>query len=644
MKQVWEIMICSALLSLIALHSTASVPIIKTDTIHLQEIIVTGRKAPAVYSELSRIVTVITEADISRLPVTSLSGVLEYALSLDVRERGPMGVQSDISIRGSSFEQVLILLNGIKINDPQTGHHHMNIPVDIHQIERIEILEGPGSRIFGPYAYAGAINIITRGSPENQFRVNLSAGQNGFFFGAASAGISSGKFFHQLSVSRKESSGYRENTDFMVNSIYYQLERKSEGLSTDIQVGAMQKEFGANSFYTPVYPEQFEAVKTLFASVKNTFGRRGRVSHNLYYRRHWDRFELFRFERAQWYRGHNYHQTDVYGTEGAYTVPWRMGTSALGAELRTESILSNVLGFPMKDTIWLNREENAFYSRQKERHHLSLFAEHNFYLGRFSLSAGLLGSYSNDFGWGVFPGIDLSYNLSKELKTYFSFNKSLRLPSFTDLYYSGPTNNGNPDLRPEKADNFEAGLKYSAGSMQGHFLLFKRNGKNMIDWVRIADSLRWESRNLTEINAVGLELAVSYSFNGKENGFLDKISAGYSRMEITKQSGEYISVYALDQLNHKLVLSLHHKILKNLKGSWFLNYQDRAGTYTHFPSAEEWPYRAFLTIDTKVSMSVKSLALYLEVSNLFNRAYIDFGNLPQPRRWIRFGITHQLFN
>ncbi len=614
----------------------------ETDTIHLQEIVITGRKAPVVYSELSRIVKVITSAEIQRLPVTSISGILEYVVSLDIRERGPMGIQSDVSVRGGSFEQVLLLINGIKINDPQTGHHHLNIPVDIHQIERIEILDGPGSRVFGPYAYAGAINIITRSNFENYLGLQISLGQHAFFHGSASAGFASGNLSQYLSVGRKYSEGYRENTDFFANSIFYQAERRTDIVRTNIQLGALKKEFGANSFYTPVYPEQFEAIRSLFTSINNSIGRKIKLNHNVYFRRHWDRFELFRYEGAPWYRGHNYHQTDVYGTEGLLTVPWRMGTSAVGAEFRTEKILSNVLGKPMQDTIWLNRENNAFYSRFKERNHISFFAEHNFYLDRFIISGGLLASYSNDFGWGVFPGVDLSYDLGYNLKAFFSFNESLRLPSFTDLYYSGPTNTGNPALQPEKATNFETGMKYKGNDLQGHVLIFSRKGINTIDWVRISDSFKWESRNLTEINTLGCEINLNYTFTGKGINPLEIVSFGYSWLDLSKESGEYVSVYALDQLRHKAVFSLRHKIVSNLKASWLFNYQDRNGTYTHFPSGIEKPYNSFLIVDSKLELSLKFVTIFLEASNIFNKHYIDFGNIPQPGRWFRFGAIARM--
>jgi vitamin B12 transporter len=614
------------------------------DTIHLNEVIVTGRKAPAVYSELSRIVTVIERNEIERMPVQSLSGILEYIVSADVRERGALGVQSDLSIRGGSFEQVLLLLNGIKMNDPQTGHHHLNIPMDLQNIERIEILEGPGSRIFGPYAYAGAINIITKSSMENSIGFSVTGGQYSYLNASLSLDFMTGPVKNTFSVNRKNSDGYIENTDFVIHNLFYNASFSSRKLDTEIQAGYLQKAFGANSFYTPLYPEQFEEVNTSFFSFKNTLGERSKLSHNIYYRRHNDRFELFRYEPAAWYNGHNYHQTDVYGTEFLYTIPWSLGISALGLESRTEKILSNVLGEPMRDTIWLNMNSNAFYSKFKRRDHVSFFGEHNFYWNKTNLSLGLLGNFNRDFGWNVFPGMDLSYELIKEVKLFLSYNQSLRMPSFTELYYAGPTNTGNPDLKPEIANNYEAGIKFSSKGITGHLQAFYREGKNIIDWVRIADSLKWASLNLTELSTMGFDVRFEMRFEPFTEMLipLEKLSFGYSYIDVTKQSGDYASVYALDQLRHKFTMVLQHKFPLGLKALWHLNYQNRAGTYTQFPSGNEVPYKDFMVMDVKFLYQFNQVNIFAEFSNIWNINYIDFGNIKQPGRWIKFGVSSRI--
>ena len=616
-----------------------------TDTLHLEEITITGRRAPAVYSDLARVVTIINREEISQLPSQSIPEILNYAMSIDVRERGNSGVQADLNMRGGSFEQVLILLNGIKMNDPQTGHHHLNLPVDPATISRIEILEGPGSRLFGPYAYAGAINIITTDAKEDELTLSITGGEHAYFSGALSIRKKTGTVSHGLSFSKRQSQGYVENTDFRVHNFFYQAVSDLSFLHSEFQTGVLHKQFGANSFYTPLFPDQFEEIRSWFFSVKNAFGEKRRFTQTAYFRRHHDRFELFRFEPAEWYAGHNYHRTDVYGADLNYHLPWQGGTTAAGIEFRSEQILSNVLGDLLSDTIWLGDDEKGFYNKGKIRRILSLFGEHSFYLGRLNASLGVLGNVQEGYGFFLYPGIDISYSLTRSSNLIASWNKSLRMPSFTDLYYSGPTNLGNPELRPEEANQLEVGLKTNHPILSGHVLAFYRHGKNTIDWVRMADSLKWESMNLTELSTFGMDFRARISVDKLigVNFPIKTISAGYSWIDLKKESGNFLSYYALDYLRHRFYISMQHDLINVLSFSWHLNYQDRAGSYTGYPDLTENPYRPFTTIDVKISLKKNNYHLFAEAANLFNIRYMDFGNLPLAGRWLRAGLQLQLY-
>ena len=119
------------------------------------------KNQPGIASESLRIVTTLTRNDIANLPVRSINELLDYVPGIDVRSRGTNGVQADITMRGGTFDQVIILLNGINITDPQTGHQNLDLPVDISVIDRIEVLQGTALNVFGLSAFSGAINIIT---------------------------------------------------------------------------------------------------------------------------------------------------------------------------------------------------------------------------------------------------------------------------------------------------------------------------------------------------------------------------------------------------------------------------------------------------------------------------------------------------
>ncbi len=135
----------------------------QTDTTaqNLDEVIIQENRIQIPFSKQSRNISLVDRNQIETSPARSLPEVLSFVPGVDIRQRGVSGVQADIGIRGGSFEQTLMLLNGIKLSDPQTGHHMMNIPVPLVNIDRVEVLKGPASRIFGQNAFTGAVNVIT---------------------------------------------------------------------------------------------------------------------------------------------------------------------------------------------------------------------------------------------------------------------------------------------------------------------------------------------------------------------------------------------------------------------------------------------------------------------------------------------------
>src|SRR5687768_7496898 len=131
-----------------------------------QTIVVTGAATPIEIGSVTRTLTVITRDQLERLPVHTVADALRLAASVDVRARGERGVQSDFAVRGANFGQMLVLVDGVRINDAQSGHHNGDIPVPLDAVERIEVLHGPGSSLFGADAFGGTVNVITRQTVE----------------------------------------------------------------------------------------------------------------------------------------------------------------------------------------------------------------------------------------------------------------------------------------------------------------------------------------------------------------------------------------------------------------------------------------------------------------------------------------------
>jgi vitamin B12 transporter len=622
-----------------------------TEKVEMEEVVVTAQRVPVSFSQAARIVQVIGKEELAGAPVHDLQDLLKFASNVDLRQRGTNGVQADVSIRGSSFDQVLILLNGIPLNDPQTGHHNLNLPVSFDAIDRIEILEGPASRLFGPNAFSGAINIITGQSVTPAVTGRFSGGQYGYFESAASSVVKTGNLVSTLSANYKSADGALPNTDFKIGNAFYQGTWSYPTGKLEFQGGYTDRGFGANDFYTPAYPNQYERIKTTFASVKAINSGTLHFTPSFYWRRNQDRFELFRDNvgAPAWYTTHNYHLTDTYGTNLSGWVNTGLGKLAFGTDFRSENIWSNVLGKTMSTPSDVPGEPRIRFTHSDSRSNLSLYGEYSHHFGPFDLSGGLMANWNTSLGrkWQLYPGLDLGWKIVNPLKLYVSFNKSLRMPTFTDLYYNSPTNVGNANLLPEEALSLETGLKFSNKWFSSHIAIFERWGKNMIDWVRQPNENIWYAQNITKLNTKGVEVSAKIDPSGLfgRNIFIRSLNLSYGYLTQDKESGAYISKYVLDYLKHKIDIRLTHDIFKNLSASWLISYQDRNGTYTLWDGnnyGSEVEYAPIWLVDTRIDYIKNQFDFFVEAANLLNKTYYDFGNVEQPGIWAKAGIVVKL--
>ena len=619
--------------------------------VEVEEVVVSAQRIPVAFSQTARIVQIIGKEELANAPVHDLQDLLNFASNVDVRQRGNNGVQADISIRGSSFDQVLILLNGIPLNDPQTGHHNLNLPVSYDAIDRIEILEGPSARLFGPNAFSGAINIITTQASASSITGRLSGGQYGFFESALNSDFKTGQLTHSISVDYKQADGSLPNRDFNIGNAFYSGSWSYPTGKVQFQGGYSDRGFGANDFYTPAYPNQYERIKTTFASVKAVSDGVLHFSPSFYWRRNQDRFELFRdFAGAPtWYKMHNYHLTDTYGSNLSGWINSSFGKVAFGTDLRSENIWSTVLGKEMTTPTDVPGESRIKFNHADSRTNISLFSEYSHHIGPVDLSGGVMANWNSSLGrkWQFYPGVDIGWKIVTPLKLYASLNKALRLPTFTDLYYKSTTNIGNPELLPEKAFSVESGLKYNNLWLATHVALFKRWGSDMIDWVRQPDQTIWYAKNITNLNTSGIEFSAKLSPSEifKRKVFIHSLDLSYGYLTQEKESGDYISKYLLDYLRHKIDIRLSHGIYKSITASWLISYQDRNGTYTQWEGnkyGNEVSYTPLWLIDSRINWVRKQFNLYLEANNLLNTSYFDYGNVAQPGIWAKVGVVVKL--
>ena len=635
-------------------------PVIDNDTtdktdreLTLDEVSVTGSRAPLTRAQAARMVTVLERADIQAAPVQSVNDLLKYVASVDVRQRGPIGAQTDISIRGGNYEQITILLNGINICDPQTGHNAFDFPVDISEIERIEVLEGPAGRVYGTSSLLGAINIVTRPRPTSSVSAHIEGGSYGYLSAGARANVASGKWNNQLSGSYSRSDGYQRNSAGGLNSDYsggkafYQGTYDDDIVSVSWHAGLSTKDFGSNTFYGAKWDDQFEhTLKTYTALQAETKKGSFHLKPSIYWNHSYDRFELFR-DAAEKYP-FNYHRTDIFGVNLNGYFDWILGRTAVGAELRNEDLLSGNLGEPLDNPHHISGTDR-YYDHGINRTNISFVVEHNILLRRFTLSAGLVAVKNswNGMNMKVYPGIDASYRIGDSFKIFANYNTSLRMPSVTELYYSVGGHVADKNLKPEEISSVEAGVKYADHGITTQASVYHNNWKNMIDWIRYtADSpdAPWQSVNFTEVKATGFQAQLTLNFRQivPTQRILKSFNASYNYLFQDKDIDSSVeSKYSLEYLRHKLVANLQLNIVSRLDLGINFRWQDRRGIYTDFDGTVK-EYSPYSVVDARLSWTAPKYKLYLEANNIFDKNYIDYGCVPQPGTWLIAGLSVEL--
>lgn len=593
----------------------------------LDSVIIRENRIQTTLARFNRNIAVLDKKQIAALPVKSVNELLSYVSGADLRQRGPNGTQSDISIDGSTFEQVLILINGVKMSDPQTGHHLMNLPIPLSSIEQIEILHGPAAMKYGVNALAGAINIVTRMSRHNQvsaqvyaasnIKTDSTTGNTYYGWGAqASASLAGKKQGHVFSIAHDEGNGYRYNTGFNAYRLYYQnkfeLDKKN---SIEAMGGYIYNDFGAKGFYSaPKDANSKETVQTAMGNIAYTFAPNDKLKlyPRVSYRYNNDDYIFIR-QNPSYY--HNTHETNVLTGEVQSSYQLKNGTIGAGVEYRNEGINSSNLG-------------------KRSRNNTGIYAEykHNFST-KLNAGTGLYASYNSDYGWQVFPGVDAGYLFSPEWKVYANASTGQRLPTYTDLYYKGPLNIGNENLKPEQAAYAECGLQYNHNLIFVHASYFYRRTTDFIDWVRVLNTDPWQPQNYQSINTQGVTVQAKYDM-GKHLELSDNfrlgIQAGYTYLNPeVKLPTIASSKYTIEALRHQLITGIH----STLFGQWQASLN---GRYLCRISAND-----YTLLDAKISYAIKNWFIYADVNNILDTQYKEIGTVQLPGRWYTLGV---LFN
>ncbi len=566
-------------------------------TARREVVVVTGTAEPLPLEEIDRSVDVLPVANQPAL-ATALVDFLRFDPSLDVMARAPGGVQTDVSIRGGSFGQTLVLLNGQRLNDAQTGHHDMDIPVPLEAVDRIEVLRGSGSTLYGSDAVGGVLNIITRRPEATEARVSVAAGNFGVNEERATLGAVFKTLAEELSFSRDSSSGFMPDRDYRNLSAASDTWWRSALGSSNLMLAYSDRPFGADRFYGPY--DSWENTKTWFASLVQDLGARTQAAFS--FRRHSDWFVLLRDQPAV-YQNHHADETFQLSIRRADPLAANAGLH-YGIEGYGDTIESTNLGDH-------NRSRGAAYISFDARA-----------LGRFSFSAGVREEL---YRWGKgepSPTLAAGVWLSPRWKLRASASRAFRIPSYTDLYYNDPANLGSPSLKPETAWSYEAGADWRRGQA---FLVsataFQRRESNDIDYVRRSTSDPWQATNIARLRFTGVEASTTVvPARGQQ------ISVSYEALTGAQQAlGGLLSKYVFNYPAQSGVVAWHG-------GFRGVVAEARLGVVKRL----ERP--AYALVDVSAGYGTGRVHPFVRLTNLGNTSYQEIAGVAMPGRALMGGI------
>ncbi len=525
------------------------------------------------------------------------------SLPVDLQSRAlKSGIQTDFSLRGSTFQQVLILLNGQRINDPQTGHHNSDIPFTKEDIKKIEVIPGAGSSLFGSDAIGGAINLVLNPPKERKITWEFGAGNNRNGYGLFSISDKFKDLGFRVSIEDAQSKGFRYDTEFKKFTASLGAYLQLPNGTWENNFGYQEKEFGAYDFYSPgLGKPSYEWTKTYLFNSSLVLNKEGLlIKPNFIWRRHFDKFAYIRTIDS-----YNNHHTDMF-TPGIYFQKdtGLLGKAGLGFEWGQERIISSNIG-------------------KHTRSHKSIFIDDSKDLTS-KLAAGFSFRFDDFDSFGqVYTGsLSAKFKLTDESAFNFGISRSMRVPSFTELYYSDSITLGNVNLAAEKAWNYQAGFEYKQEGFFSSLAFFLRQEQEMIDWVKSdPGQTYYQARNFTRDNVFGVE----YSLRKKINRILS-LDANYTYTDKSIDNQGYLYKYGPNYAQHLVntVFSLQLPFGRQEIG---FQYKKRPGR------------RGWLLMNTGLNYNLnKNSKIFLNSTNILNVEYQDIAGIPQAGRYIEAGL------
>jgi iron complex outermembrane receptor protein len=560
-----------------------------------ETVVVTATLVPVPVTSISRTVTILTREDLEAIGVRSIIDGLRLVPGVDARARGPHDVQTDFSLRGSTFGQTLVLVDGFRLNDSQTGHHDGEIPMAVAGIDRVEVVSGGGSSVHGADALGGTINVITRTGPFAT--ASVSAGQFGYVDAQASVSGRGVPADLTLTGWGSRSGGFAADRDFAQGGFAV---RGAPAAGWTIDIRHARRAFGAAGFYGDS-PSKEWTDQTLAGAVwQHATSRwstvvRGDVRH------HDDRF---RWDINRPGFAENLHHTNA--ADVTVTSTRDLGAArvlTVGAAAGGDWIDSSNLG--------LHR-----YGRG------GAFAEVVWPAGpRATIVSGLrLDGYSS-FGRSMNPSLSAAYRLSDALSLRTAAAHAFRIPTFTELYYTDPNNIGSPDLRAERGWTFDGGADWTRRGWTGSLSVFRRWDDDVIDWIKATPDLPYHSTNVRDVTSTGFEASLSRAWRTA------RVRVYYAGLNVDAPSITAISKYVLEYARHQSGGSIALPVAAGVRAALRVDHRHR------------FDGQSYDLVSLRLSRQVRRANLFIDGSNLLNETYHEIAGVTMPGRWLSVGVS-----
>ena len=621
----------------------------------LDTLLVQTTRIPLKASETGRSISILAKEQIQQLPATTFYELLQTICGVEVQSRGGFGVQGDIVMRGSTFSQVLVLIDGMKINDPLTGHFNCYVPISNMEIERIEILKGAGASMYGPDAVGGVINIITKGfdSLKNGTTSSgsISYGDNNLVSSTASVFHKSNKFYVGLGASINRSKGdsilpvavndsttlegYRNYFDiknislsagFKINNLW-ELKVRSSILTSD---------FNARYFYTNgIFDKSTEITSNWFNRVqlqrKTNSG--SILDINASYKRSNDEFIY----------------SPDFPSTNIHTMDYLNFTVNNSNEINDKLIVKSGIQADLRKIESNDRGNHSDY-------HFGAYLMGVYKSNNLVLTAIAREDYDENYGFEFCPQINASYSMDNFVLRA-SAGRSIRAADYTERFISNnidslkPGRNlGNPDLMAERGWSEEIGINYSPfKNSLFKATIFSRQSNNIIDYMLTNESEigtvsdigslylgedYFFANNFKDVYVNGFELELSSKFLISENRTLDW-QMGYTYTDITNDNlGIYLSSFAKHLLNSQVIFKDN-----SFQFSLSCLFKERNTQLAESISTELKSSYALLNARFGYGFLDNKLSINIQILNLTDTKYQNILGAKMPGRWLMGGIS-----